>query len=129
MALDDDALEPARPIGNGWIFPRRDRAAIEKTSAVVKLECLRGRQASEPMIDLRGNRTLRAGFGEGVPPEVAHQATPRTFAIGQENCCHSDEFARFGSLLLETEVIRPLWVKLVPSGSLGENPGVAFRLE
>ena len=46
------------------------------------------------MADLRGDGAPRHGLLQGVLPEVAHQATPGAFPVGQEDRGDVDGFAR-----------------------------------
>src|SRR5216684_2838367 len=124
MALHDHPLEPAHPLGDGRIILPRNCAPVEEASAIIELELPRFGQPGERVIDLRGNCAKRHGLLNRVAPEIAHQAAPGTFAVGQENGRHAHYLTRFSPLFLSQERIGLEWIKLVPSGATRPNPGI-----
>src|SRR5688572_16723432 len=98
MAFDDDPFESAPAFGDGGMIRGWNGAGIEEAAAVVELEMpwsagaaglsrRRGdSQFAQCPVDLRGNGARRHGFRECVLPKITHQAAPRAFAVGQENC-------------------------------------------
>ena len=86
MAFHDDTSEPVAPSGDRGVVFRRDGPRIKETAGVIELNLaeLAG-DGSGRDIDLPGDGPDRDGFMRGVLPKVAHQATPRTFPVGEED--------------------------------------------
>jgi hypothetical protein len=94
--------------------------AIEETAGVEQLDLARHRQAAElafrlakRKVNLPGDRSGGHGFIERVLPEIAHQAAPRTFLVGEKNRQAIDEAAVGSALLLEQPGVRAVWVEAV----------------
>ena len=129
VALDDDAIEAIhRERDSGEVLPR-ERPRIEKAPRVVELRAAGVREFGERRPDLRGDGTARHRSFRRVPPEVAHQASPRALAVRDENRHDRRDAARLRELLLQKDsdgtsgVVRDR-----PSGAAPlENPSVARR--
>ena len=72
------------------------------------------------------------GFGEGVLPEIAHEAAPGALAIGEEEGGYGDDFFCGGVLLFYEEGVGAVGVELVALRTVGEDPlvavGAIFRI-
>src|SRR6266576_2228543 len=106
-------VESARPLRDGGIACSWNRSSVEKAPAIVEVEIFGLRHLLERVIDLPGNRSGRHGFDEGILPEIAHEAAPRTFAVRQENRRYLHELTGRCWLALQQECPRPERVKLV----------------
>src|SRR5205814_5302798 len=139
-------LEPDHAPGNRGVVLWRDGPRIEEAAAVIELDlpCGRVREAPsefaeevlptqilgsesrERKINLRGDRTDRNRFAQGILPQIAHQAVPRAFAIGQKNRRHRHDFARVRALPFDKESVGMEWIDWIPCATLRENPMVPF---
>ena len=68
-----------------------DRLGVEEAAGVVELDLTRRGQRGEGAGDLRGDRPEGSGFGEGVLPEIAHEAAPGALAVGQKESGYRDD--------------------------------------
>jgi len=84
MALDNDGCEWVEQSGDLWKISPRYRPRIEEIAAVVKLDMSRSRKSSQCPPNLCRDRALRYAMIGGILPQIAHQTTKRTLAIGQE---------------------------------------------
>src|SRR5262245_59993834 len=91
MSFDNHAFECSDTTRDSRVITRWDGARIEEAPAIVKLDLPRRWHAfarghcSERVIDLRRNRARRHRLRQRVLPQIAHQATPGTLTIGEEN--------------------------------------------
>src|SRR4029450_2767020 len=82
---DDHALEARNRFCDLFIVFGRDLLRIEKAARVVQLDLPDRWQLGERRADLLRNRTARHDLVQRVGPQVAHDATERTLAVGQED--------------------------------------------
>ena len=120
MTLDDDPVKIGQARGYRGILGLGNRLAIEETAGVVQLDLAQLGQAAElafrlakRKVNLPGDRSGGHGFIERVLPEIAHQAAPRTFLVGEKNRQAIDEAAVGSALLLEQPGVRAVWVEAV----------------
>ena len=107
MTLDDDAVKLGQAIGDIGIVSLGDRLGVKETTGVVQLDLAQLGQAAEftfrlakRMIDLRDDRPGGHGFVQRVLPEIAHQAVPWAFLVGEKNRQAIDEVAVGRALFL-----------------------------
>src|SRR6185503_902309 len=129
MAFPDDTLESTQALSDGRVIVTRDCTRIEEAAAIVELDVPQHRvprchRVKRP-IDLLGDGSGRNGFGERVLPQIAHYATPRTFAVGQKHRRYGNYFAGVASLLLNETRHRPARVERLTLRPSGKNPLVA----
>ena len=93
VIFNDDRLEGSHDFSNLLAIIQRDSLAVKKVAAVVELDVGDPRaswvswintQLSQSRAYLAGDSSDRHALGRGVLPEVAHQATERAFAVGQQ---------------------------------------------
>lgn len=90
VAFDDEAFEGLGLSGDGWQVLPGDRAGVEERPGIVELEPPRRPRGMQPVLvegdpDLFRNRADGHGFLQRVAPQVAHQAAPRAFPVGEED--------------------------------------------
>src|SRR5215217_7448719 len=87
----------------------RHRARVKEVASVVKLHMARERSAASKSIqrsvELPDERTPRRVAGDRVLPQVAHHATPRAFAAGQEDRCDRHDRSTSGTFVLEEDAL------------------------
>jgi hypothetical protein len=79
-------------------------------------------QVLDSEIDLGGDGAGWDSLGCGVFPEIAHEAAPRTLAVGQENRGDGHNRARLGTFLLDKECVRPPGIDLIARTAARLNP-------
>src|SRR5215471_19053380 len=100
MRFDDDALEVLEEIGDLRMFVGRNRSGIEKASRVVELDGACSRKFCQSSADLIRDGASCHRLLHRVLPEIAHQASPRTLPVRQEERRDIDDLSPFASLLL-----------------------------
>lgn len=125
VTFDDGSLEACDSVGYGWMVFGRDGFGVEEAAAVVELDLAGGRELLEGVVDLRGNGSEGHGFSEGVLPEVAHEATPGTLSVGEEDGGYRKDFACGCVLVFDEEGVGTRGVERVSLRTLRENPLVA----
>ena len=117
MALHDDTAELGQARGNSGLFGLGDGLGIKETTGVIKFDLLELGQVAafasrlaKSEVDLPGDGASRHGFVESVLPEIAHQAVPRTFLVGEKNRQAVDKAAVGSALLLQQPGVGAVWV-------------------
>ncbi len=104
MGFDDNRAGEGDLGGNGGVIVGWDGGGVEEAAAVKELELFGlGTEVLEGIGNLMRDGAKGDGLGEGVLPEVAHQAAPGTFFVGQENAGGKDDSAGSGTLFFEEE--------------------------
>ena len=107
MRFHDDVACERYPLRDRRIVGRRDRPGIEEAAAVVELYLHRKGPRIRPCpnrkLHLARNRPLRDGIAGGVLPQVAHQAAPGAFSVGQQHDAGIDDGAGRQALPFEKD--------------------------
>ena len=90
MALYHHSTKRPTAVGDSRPVLGRDGAWIKEGSGVVEFDPVggSGRKLAvgvQGKIDLGGDSAGRDRFLQSVTPEIAHQAVPRAFSVGQED--------------------------------------------
>lgn len=139
MALNNDTVKLCQALGDRGIFGLWDGFDIEETAGVVEFDIAQLGQAaalafclSKREVDLPSDGPGRHGFVEGVLPEIAHQAAPRAFLVGEKDRQPINETAVVIAFLLEQPGVGAAWVKRVLLAALPYYPvaarGRGFRI-
>ena len=139
VALDNDTVKLGQALGDRGIFSLGDGFDIEETACVVEFDLAQLGQAAalafclaNREVDLPGDGTGRHGFVEGVLPEIAHQAAPRAFLVGEKDRQPINETAVVIAFLLEQPGVGAAWVKRALLATLPGDPvaagGRGFRI-
>ena len=91
VAFDDDSLKSLVGCDGGMVF-YRDGAGIEEAAAVVELD-VTGRRKPVKGESICAGIAPMGTASQRVLPEVAHQAAPGTFAVGEKNGRYRSNFA------------------------------------
>ena len=119
MAFDDDSFEVGCLLRDGVVVFGRDGFGVEEAAAVVELDLTGWGELGEGVVDLGGDGSDGYGFGEGVLPEIAHEAAPGALAVGEEEGGYGDDFFCGGVLLFYEEGVGAVGVELVALRTLG----------
>src|SRR5690348_18077287 len=128
MALDDHALKVVDSGGNRLVITGRDRAAIEKASAVIALDVAGWGPCRQRMVNLRGNCAGGRVTGKCIAPKVAHEATPRALAVRQKDGCHAHDLAGCGALVFDGIRIRSPRIEKSAIWTMGEYPFISLQI-
>ena len=134
VAFDDQIDNTFTELAKHW-----DGFDIEETACVVEFDLAQLCQAaalafcpSKREVDLPSDGPGRHGFVEGVLPEIAHQAAPRAFLIGEKDRQPINETAVVIAFLLDQPGVGAAWVKRALLAALPGDPvaagGRGFRI-
>lgn len=140
VALDDDAAKLGQTLGDCGIFGFRDGLLIKETAGVVEFDLAQLGQTTafafretKRKVDLFSDRLGGRRLIEGVLPEIAHEAAPRAFLVGEKNRHAIDELAVGSAFLLEQPSVGAAGVERVLRAALPDNPAAAggrgFRIK
>ena len=107
MALDDDSFEGCDQVRNSGIIIRGYGMHVEEAAAVIELDLTCWGQPGQGKADLFGYSAGWNTFSERIAPQVAHQASPRTFSVREKDGRDRDDFARGRTLVLNEKRVRP----------------------
>ena len=121
MRFDDHALEARNRLCDLFIVFGRDLLRIEEAAGVVQLDLPDRRQIGERRSDLVRNGTTRHDFVQCVGPQVAHDATERTLAVGQEDDGSRHQLTGRSGLFFPNGRVSAVGIYKVLCASMGEH--------
>ena len=124
MRFDHDMLREPNRAGDGRVFRRRNRGGVKEAAAVVQFQLFRARtELPQRVFDLPRDGAGRDSLRRRVLPQIAHQAAPGAFLVGQQNDTRTLDASGIGAFLFEAETVRPERIHAFTFRPLTRDPG------
>src|SRR5262249_60179311 len=104
---------------------QRNRTGIEEAARVVELHAWRSRKFSQRPTDLTRDGAWRHRLLRRVLPEIAHQPSPRTLPVRQEERRDIDDLSALRPLRLNKGRNDTRDINLIAGSTSFQNPTVA----